>query len=405
MAISFISHASAAATSVAVTTPVQGDIIVVFAYRNAVTAPSLITGYTPVSNASGNANSYRVMFKYSVGNETTTGVSTNASIIHATIYRGVGGIGAISGATKATATTATIPALTLQNTGNVSWVVAMAGHTNTTAQGTPLAGATTSRGTQAGTTSNSGVFDTNATVTSFSATTSSNGATATSSGISIELLPTWPDMSTLSDNFDTNVLDTTKWGTQLDNGSVTLVNTNQEIEITTTANTGYGRLLSNNFFNMNGSSAFGKLVDAGNQALSLDAIPLDISDTAGSNGFLWQIETNKLFAIYTLGGTQHTVLGSGTYTAGTHVWFRIRESGGTIFWDYATIGDGTDWTNYTSLAVTTFTYGLNQMTGGFLGGLFVSSTATTKYDNFNVSPTPPVVGTINFITYRPPWRS
>lgn len=190
MAISFIGQAAAAATTVTIpAATAAGDLIIIFAYRNAITAPTLPAGYTSASTSSGNANSYIVGYKIAVGSD-TSGTWTNANVLQVVVYRGTAGIASKAGQNNAAATTTAIPALTMWNADGNSWVVAFAGSKQTTSQGTPLAGATTSRGTQVGTTSDTIAADTNAGVSSFSATTSANGASATSVGVALELVPT-----------------------------------------------------------------------------------------------------------------------------------------------------------------------------------------------------------------------
>lgn len=198
--ISFVGYNSAAATSVSLSGLglAAGDYIVVFAYRNTTTAPSLITGYTNIANGSGNSNAYRVMYKVATGSETTTGAATNATIVHAGIYRGVASIGNSAAATHAASSTLTIPSMTLNNTLGRSWVVQAGGSIQTTSQGN--FSSYTTRGTKVGTTSDSIFGDTNGGVTSYAGNSSANGASATYSYASVELIATnnAPNAPTLS---------------------------------------------------------------------------------------------------------------------------------------------------------------------------------------------------------------
>lgn len=190
MAISFVGQAGAAATTVTIPAHNIGDYIIIFAYRTAATAPTVPAGYNAVPNgtATGNANSFVVGYKVATSTSDTSGTWTNATLLNAVVYRGLLGIGGAKGQTNAAALTAAIPAITMTNNSGSSWVVAFAGSKQATSQGTPLAGATTLRGTQTGTTSDSVAADTNAGVTSFSATTSANASSVTSSGVALELL-------------------------------------------------------------------------------------------------------------------------------------------------------------------------------------------------------------------------
>jgi hypothetical protein len=70
---------------------------------------------------------------------------------------------------------------------------------------------------------------------------------------------------------------------------------------------------------------------------------------SGSNLVRWDWSgSNQFTAVRTVGGATTVVGSSVPYAAGT--WLRIRESGGTIFWDYSS--DGTNWTNTGSWAQT-----------------------------------------------------
>lgn len=186
MALSVVGQAQAAATSVTLPTTVAGDLIIIFAYRNATTAPTLPAGYTTIQTASANANSFRVGYKIAAGGD-TSGTWTNANVVRAVVYRGSSGVGTSAGATNAASTTTGIPALTLGQTDGSSWVLAFAGSKQTTSQSTP-AGLTVRGTSQAGTTSDTIGADTNGAVSSFSSHTSTAGASATGCGVSIEIM-------------------------------------------------------------------------------------------------------------------------------------------------------------------------------------------------------------------------
>jgi hypothetical protein len=65
--------------------------------------------------------------------------------------------------------------------------------------------------------------------------------------------------------------------------------------------------------------------------------------TASSGNLVaWQTEAGTLYAQHIIGGVQ-TNLFSVTFSSTTHAWWRIRESGGTSYWDTST--NGSNWTN------------------------------------------------------------
>jgi hypothetical protein len=190
MAITFRTASSAsAATSVAITTPSVGDLILVFAYDNGTSAaPTLATGFTSINTNTTTSTGARAAYKISVGTETTSGTWTGATSVVCLIYRGaVVGVNATAVGNSATVT---YPALTLQNITGTSWVVgsaiedsATAGMTGTT---TALVSNRTSQTTVNG-------LDTNAGVSSFVAQTLTATTTGRQITFSVELKPVVDD--------------------------------------------------------------------------------------------------------------------------------------------------------------------------------------------------------------------
>ena len=135
MAISYISSASAQASTATLGTNIAGDIIVVFAHRDgSTTAPSLATGYTNIANPAGaNTNSHRIGYKISTGSEANCGTWTNATSVSAVVLRGQHSspIGA-NASGSASSSTIAYNTITLQVTDGTSWVVGGAGHRTAT---------------------------------------------------------------------------------------------------------------------------------------------------------------------------------------------------------------------------------------------------------------------------------
>lgn len=84
--------------------------------------------------------------------------------------------------------------------------------------------------------------------------------------------------------------------------------------------------------------------------------------------------SNNFHVFKTVNGTQ-TNLFTVTYNAVSMAWWRIRESGGTTFFD--TAPDGVTWTNQFSTADTTFSFPLQAVGVSILGGDFGSDAAGT----------------------------
>ena len=194
---------------------------------------------------------------------------------------------------------------------------------------------------------------------------------------------TWttPLISALTDNFNDNSIDGAKW-TNTD--AVNLVEANGEIEITTTL-TPFDANLYSDVYDITGSQATIKVIDAGNQALTSYSLWFLVYKSDFSNDVRWAITNGNIEA-----RNQNTVVATTTYIAVTHRYLKIRESGGNTYWDYSS--DGVSWTNFTSHAnyfvMTAIRYNIEATTSG------VELSATTaKVDNFNIIPTAALTGT------------
>lgn len=188
MAISFIGQAQAAAATVTIPAATQvGDIMIIFAYRNTTTAPTLPAGWTSIFTQSANGNSMRMGYKFAVGSD-TSGTWTNANVLQCAVYRGVSGIGGSGSTTNASAATTTVSGIgSMTVTDGSSWAVSGAGSLQTTSMA--AIGSTVQRGTtQAGTTSMALIGDSNGGVASWAQHTSAVGTNAAGAGGSVELL-------------------------------------------------------------------------------------------------------------------------------------------------------------------------------------------------------------------------
>ena len=131
MAISRTQAASANSTSVSITTPTKGDLILVFAYRAAsAIPPTVATGYNTIVSGGANTNSEIVGWKIAAGTETTSGTWTNASSVECLVYRGVNQALPIGASIDNGGSSATLSytGITLQVTDGTSWVVGFAGN-------------------------------------------------------------------------------------------------------------------------------------------------------------------------------------------------------------------------------------------------------------------------------------
>lgn len=397
--ISRVGTNSAATTNVSISgyTIQKGDYMLVFAHRTATTAPSLPAGFTNIANGSGNSNSYRVGYKVCAGTETGSGTWTNATTVIMVVYRGVASIGGSTFATKATNTSATIGAVTMIGTNAKSWGVAWAGHGNTTTQGTPPAIYTNVVKTQAGTSENCGVFDSNTTISAMTATTSSNGATSVSSGGAVELMA-YSAISTVSDYFNTGSIDTGLWFVT-QNGSATVTSDSSGATTTfpaaSTATTD-GDISTLVPYDITGGESFVHVKDVPSSSTAADGL-FELMQTGGTgNGLRWVYEGGTLYA-QSLAAFTPTTAFSVAYNATTHAYWRIRESAGTTFWDTGVDNnDGTvTWTNRASAANPVQVTDLYPVLGGVCYQV-ETNPGIFKWNNFNVISVPSAIPTYPF---------
>lgn len=201
-------------------------------------------------------------------------------------------------------------------------------------------------------------------------------------------------METLREDWVFGGIDNGKWSTW--GSTATIAGTNLLLELTSTLAANYGGLTSLATYDLTGSYAFSQLVDAGNQALtSLEVYPLEL--TTGTNALAIMVNVNTVYARKKLAGSYTTVGSTVAYNSTTMKWFRIRESGGTTFWDYAADPSST-WTNIASVAnpIT-----VTALVGGVTIGTWQTegSQSTVKVNNFNC-----VTGANQFVWQGQTWN-
>ncbi|MFE1926538.1 LamG-like jellyroll fold domain-containing protein [Streptomyces asoensis] len=169
--------------------------------------------------------------------------------------------------------------------------------------------------------------------------------------VSVAVMPTvsgaapYP-MAMLGDDFDDGRIDTTKWPTNVGGAFET--------------SAGYLRIpmapgIDTNFtsartWKLQGSQLTAKLctVPAVNGSSNVAASMWVTSTTSGTRiGWRYDALTGVLAAMSQVGFADATPTNL-TYSAIDHAWLRVRESGGTVYWE--TSGDGYDWTVRRSLA-------------------------------------------------------
>lgn len=193
-------------------------------------------------------------------------------------------------------------------------------------------------------------------------------------------------LSTLTDNFNNNSLATKWYEYEGGGGLCTEQNTQLECALPASAVVGDYAGIENdtNTYDFTNSSALVQVVqvcDVGTDANT----KLVIYDSAGSsttNSVLWLVERGTMYAQFYALSIKNTV-GSFTYNATTHKWWRIRDVSGRFYWD--TSEDGLTWTNrynvipYSSMPKTAVNVNLE-------ASVYKSETnpGTAIFDNFNL---------------------
>jgi hypothetical protein len=189
-----------------------------------------------------------------------------------------------------------------------------------------------------------------------------------------------PAAATLQDDFNDNSTNTTIWNNAY-NSSATYSETGGRVVITlanATSGSNYAGYSTLTTYNLTGSSSSVELVTTPSQSTNAQAI------------FKLQIDANNVIAFILSNGTlrfQKNVAGGGytdvssvTYSATDHRWWRIRESGGTTYYD--TSSDAVTWTNRASLANP---FAVTLLTQEISAGTYQSETSpgTAVFDHFN----------------------
>lgn len=187
-------------------------------------------------------------------------------------------------------------------------------------------------------------------------------------------------VSSISDNFDDNSRDTSIWnlyyGTHIDRIS----ETGGVLQCTYTANqtdtnytVGYQSV---NTYSLIGSQMSVKVAAAGSMTSKHEVI-FSFSDL--TNEIAFYITGNSLQAKNT-----STIVKSAAYDVAAHLYLRIIEDSGTIYWE--TSSDGINWSIFTSLATSS---ALVTTTAGYvflIAGPTASDTVSTitQFDDFNI---------------------
>ncbi len=212
-----------------------------------------------------------------------------------------------------------------------------------------------------------------------------NNATALDASLEalLDTLPPQPPppVVTPNDTFDTNTIDPTKW-TVTPNGS-TVAAANQELEITHTGSSWTkGTIQSVGVYNQTGKSVQVQVKRAANNGLS--------GATYGETAiYLWVDSTHYAY-FFIASGTLTAWVNSGSgevnltsnwpaYSATAMQWVRFRESGGTLYFEYA--AGATAPQTWTALASLADPFPVTAVSFKIVAGSNVTTTDTAAFDN------------------------
>lgn len=186
------------------------------------------------------------------------------------------------------------------------------------------------------------------------------------------------------DTFPGSSLSSSLWYDNTQSGATQTVSGNA-VHLTAPASTpnALAEVETQQRYNFVGSHAFVKMVVTQVADVNAEAGMTVYHDEYGNQMQL--IVTNgNLVAGYLIAGVTTTVA-SIAYNASTMAWIRIRESGGTIFFDYSS--DGNSWTNLGSVATNVMVWGVDLVRSSVLAydGDSNASAEVGVFSNYNIS--------------------
>lgn len=188
-------------------------------------------------------------------------------------------------------------------------------------------------------------------------------------------------IETLIDNFNDSVASDLLW----DKTSAQISVIGGRLEFLTTLASQYDTYSSKTTYNLTASYAQIKVIDAsGGTLTSYDATPISLTKDA-NNSISWVIYGGQIRAYANVGGGGNTELAGVAYTTSNPIWLRIRESGGTVYWDYSLTGLDGSWTNLHNATVASL-FAVTTLTANVVVGHWnvEVDTFTAIFDDFNV---------------------
>lgn len=154
-------------------------------------------------------------------------------------------------------------------------------------------------------------------------------------------------ISTLIDTFNDNTFNASLWN---DISGAATTEQNGRMEIVKGSGSFYELIESQAAYDLDESGISLQAVNAGDQAgAENEYYPMILNNSVDAQDSIrWGIFNGLLKAFYIVNNSTTMVKGDVAYNSAVHKFFRIRETGGNLFWDYST--DGKTWTQYTTAA-------------------------------------------------------
>ncbi len=155
-------------------------------------------------------------------------------------------------------------------------------------------------------------------------------------------------IDTFQDQFLENTINPT-WTTSNSGDPTQVLMQNNRLEITHSANAQYNSLQSVSTYDLTGSSVSVQIINRGDQSISSHEVILGAY--LDSSNIVWlTFNVNTLSAYKRVAGVQVQVGSSAALNPTLMRFIRMRESAGTIFYEYSSSGAVGDWTQLTSVA-------------------------------------------------------
>ena len=186
-----------------------------------------------------------------------------------------------------------------------------------------------------------------------------------------------------ADDFNDNTISGSIWSVGSvdgDLGTVSVAETGGQLRITpASSGTSISGYVTTSAYNFAGHAASVQMITPVTQVNSVDSgTELAIGNGAEGNKIRWVYENGLLIAQKVTGGS-YTSVGNLTYDASAHAYWRIRESGGTTYWD--TSANGANWTTRFASA-NAFSYAAVKISLDAVAISATGSNGTAVFDNF-----------------------